>query len=77
MPNQGKGRSNYRLDPRGGVLAKGYGFGRYSRVRVVWDSTQEGDLCCADVAFEDAPIAHNDLLALISGLNNGTIVDRW
>jgi hypothetical protein len=77
MPNQANGRSNYRVDPNGVEVARGYGTGRYSRVRVLWDSTRAGDRTCADVPFDESPISHDQLDSIILGLNNGSIEDRW
>lgn len=76
MPSQGKGRSNYRLDPTGVVAAKGYGRGMYQLARVVWDATREGDRGYVELTFDD-PIRHDDLMEVISGLNKGTFPDRF
>lgn len=77
MPNNGKGRSNYRVDETSVVPAKGYGPGRYGRLRVLWDSTADGDPGFADVEFDESPIDQASLGALIAGLNDGSVEDRW
>ena len=77
MPNQGEGRGNYRVDPTGVLPAKGYGSGRYRKVRIVWDSSVDGDPGFAEVEYDGEPITHGDLAALIEGLNSGRIRDRW
>jgi hypothetical protein len=77
VPSQGKGRSNYRLDPSGVVAARGYGADMYCRAKVCWDTTREGDSDYAELSFDDAPIAHESLTNIILGLNNGTIPDRF
>lgn len=74
MPKQGKGRSNYRLDPTGVIAAKGYGKGMYSHVRVLWDATAEGDLGYAEL---DLQISHDDVTNFVFGLNKGTTPDRF
>ena len=77
MGNQGKGRSNYRVDSAGVVPAKGYGARSYSRVRVLWAAADPDDPGFADALFDEAPISHESLQALIAGLNSGTIPDRF
>ena len=77
MPNNSKGRSNYRVDQANVVLAKGYGPGKFFRVRVLWDSTLDGDPGFADVIFDETPLDQVALDTLISRLNSGTVVDRW
>lgn len=76
MANQGKGRSNYRLDPTGVIAAKGYGKGMYHLARVLWDTTRDDDCGYAELTFDD-PIRHDDLINVIAGLNNGTVPDRF
>lgn len=77
MGSQGKGRSNYRVDAASIVPAKGYGARSYSRVRVLWDATNPEDPGFADALFDEAPISHEALQALIAGLNSGAIPDRF
>lgn len=77
MPNNAKGRSNYRVDPERVVPAKGYGSGRYSNVRILWDATLPGDPGFLDCDFPDSPIDLDSLNGLINGLNEGQIADRW
>lgn len=77
MPNQGKGRSNYRVDPRGVIRAHGYGTGKYSLVRVLWDSTRDGDPGFVEIPGDEIPIDIEDVNALILKLNNGSQEDRW
>lgn len=74
MPNLGDGRSNYRVEPNSVVTAKGYGSVKFSHFRVMWDAMLEGDPGFVDI---DETIDEEILNAMITGLNNGKIEDRW
>lgn len=77
MPNQASGRSNYRIDPHGVIPAFGYGLGKYSLARVLWDATRDGDPGFVEIPGDEIPIDKDDLNTLIAKLNNGSIQDRW
>lgn len=77
MPNNAKGRSNYRVAPGSAVQAKGYAKDRFSHVRIQWDATRTGDPGFADCEFIEAPVDQDTLTAIVEGLNAEKIADRW
>ena len=77
MPPNGKGRSGYRVVPEKARRARGYGaIAHYESVVIEWDSNRPGDLTSVEVKFPE-PISQDMLLAVVAGLNNGSIPDRW